>query len=416
MKHVAYLVAALSIASPAAAQRARLPEPLSLDDAMRIAQRHRPEVGAARARAGAAEQRPAIVSVPDDPMLMLDLMHVPVEQPQFMGGDFGIGAQMTVPLGDVLGSRARAARAEARGQRRDAERVGLDVALDAAMAFLELYLARSMVGLIDAQLALAQQIEASANARYSAGLGTQAEALRAEAEVARLRAERAALDGRVDGAEAMLRAALGLRPETHVPVLGTLMDDARLPLAQRAALARAQRARPELAARRARVERGQAETEAMEGMYWPMLTVRLGGAYTMADGAGVMGSVGISIPIFRDRLDAGVREARLMTEMAEEELTAMQRLIEGQVGAAIGEVRAARARRDALVSDVVPRAMATVDASLAQYAAGRVPQVMAIESLRVAFDLQISALRAEVEAAMAQARLARVLGEPGGTR
>ncbi len=416
MRNIAWLALALSIASPAAAQRARLPEPLSLGEAMRIAARHRPEVDAARARAGAAEQRPAIVSVPDDPMLMLDLLHLPVEQPQLMGADFAIGARMTVPLGDVLGSRARAASAEARAQRRDAERVGLDVALEAAMAFLDLYLARSLVGLIDAQLALAQQIEASANARYSAGLGTQAEALRAEAEVARLRAERAALDGRVDGAEAMLRAALGVGPRARVPVLATLMDDGSLPLQQRAALARAYRARPELAGMRARIERGRAETQAMEGMYWPMLTVSLGGAYTMADGAGVMGSVGISIPIFRDRLDAGVREARFMTDMAEEELTAMQRMIEGQVGAAIGEVRAARARRDALVSDVVPRAMATVDASLAQYAAGRVPQVMAIESLRVAFDVQIMALTAEVQAAMAQARLARVLGEPGGTQ
>ena len=396
---------AIGLAAPCAAQR--LPSPLELERAMAIAVRRRPEVDAAEARARAAARRPAIISVPDDPMLTGGITHLPVEQ--LMGADWNVMLETTFPLGGILGGRERAAIAQARGLTRDVGRVELDVALEAAMAVLELYWARTLVGLVEAQRALAEQLRDAAQARYASGLGTQAEVLRAQAEVARLGAERAALDGRVQGAEAMLVAALGLLPRTRVPALGELRDDETLS-DPASALSRARQARPELLVMRAEIDRWRGETDAMEGMYWPMLTVRLGGAYSMADGAGVMGGIGLSIPIFRDRLDSGVAEARAMREMAEADLNATERMIEGQVGEALGVVRSARARRDALRTDVVPLAAQAVDASLAQYGAGRVPQVMVIEALRTSFDIQTAALGADVEAAMAQARLRRVLG------
>ncbi|MCC6877604.1 MAG: TolC family protein [Sandaracinaceae bacterium] len=395
----------LGVTAPAIAQQ-RLPSPLELRRAMSIAVEQRPEVAAAAARARAAARRPAIVSVPDDPMVMGTIAHLPLEQ--IMGADWNVMVETSLPLGGVLGGRERAALAQARSSSIEQDRVELDVALGAATAFLDLYLARALVGLIEAQRGLAEQLRAASQARHASGLGSQAEVLRAEAEVARLGAERAALDGRVQGAEAMLVASLGLRAGTRVPALGVL-DDSE-PLAAARALTWARRARPELGVMRAEIDRWRGETDAMEGMYWPMLTVRLGGAYSMAEGAGVMGSLGLSIPIFRDRLDSGVAEARAMREMAEADLDAMERMIEGQVGEALGTLSAARARRDALHTDVVPRAEQAVDASLAQYGAGRVPQVMVIEALRMSFEVRTMALMADVEAAMAQARLQRVLG------
>ncbi len=82
------------------------------------------------------------------------------------------------------------------------------------------------------------------------------------------------------------------------------------------------RARPELDAGRAEVSRSQAETAEMESMYWPMGMLRTGPAYTMTDGWGWMLTLGISIPLQRGRLDAGVREAEAMTAMARADLAA----------------------------------------------------------------------------------------------
>lgn len=414
------LAATIALASVSArAQRVQLADPLTLDRALQIAEQRRREVDAAQSSALAAAQRPAIVSVPDDPMVMATVGHLPIEMLVADGEhdaanepaipfDWNVMAQLSFPLGDVLGSRARAARAEARRREHDVDRTVLDVQAEAAMAFLELYLARELDSLLEEQIALADQLAAASRARYAAGMGAQTDALRAEVELVRLRAERAALAGTIEGAAGMLVAALGLSAGTSIPPLAE-PTDAPLPSAAQAA-GRALRRRPELAAMRESVLRAEAGVSEMEGMYWPMMTVQLGGAYTMAEGAGVMGAVGISIPIFRDRLDAGVTEARAMVSMAEADVDAMERMIEGQVASVRGQVLAARARRDALVLEVVPRARQAVDAGLAQYGAGQVPQVTVIEALRALFDVHTSAVRAEVDAAMAAVRLGRALG------
>lgn len=403
----AIVAAALtSLAAPAQAQRVRVPDPLTLEDALQMAEMHRREVDAAGALAAAALERPAIVSAPDDPMITASVDHFPVEQ--IMGVDWRIMVQQSFPLGDVLGSRARAAQAEARRLSRDSDRVALDVQAEAAMAFLELYLARALAPIVAEQATLTEQLVAAARARYASGLGAQTDALRAEAELARVSAEQLAIAGTIEGAEGMLAAALGLPSQTPLPEL-TEPGDVRLP-STRVAVERALRQRPEIDAMREAVARSEAQVSEMQGMYWPMITIGVGGSYTMAEGAGVMGVVGLTIPIFRDRLDSGVAEARAMVSMSEAELDAMERMIEGQVASARGRVIAARARRDALVDDVVPRTRQAVDAGLAQYGAGQVPQVTVIESLRALFEIRIDALRAEVDAAMSGVRLNRALG------
>jgi hypothetical protein len=58
-----------------------LPTPLRVSDVERAAKLRRPEILAARARARAAGERPAIVSALDDPEVFPSIDHVP-----FMGG------------------------------------------------------------------------------------------------------------------------------------------------------------------------------------------------------------------------------------------------------------------------------------------------------------------------------------------
>ena len=158
----------LMLAAPARAQRVRLPDPLMLEHALQMAVMHRREVDAADARAAAASERPAIVSAPDDPMVTASIDHFPVEQ--LMGVDWTIMVQQTFPLGDVLGSRARGAQAEARRLLRDADRVARDVQAEAAMAFLELYLARALDGIVTEQIMVTEQLVAASHLKPGHGL------------------------------------------------------------------------------------------------------------------------------------------------------------------------------------------------------------------------------------------------------
>jgi len=105
----------------------------------------------------------------------------------------------------------------------------------------------------------------------------------------------------------------------------------------------------------------------MQAMYAPMAMIRTGPAYTMAEGKGWMVMVGISIPLWRGKLRAGVAEADAMVDMATADLEAMRRMAEGQARGARERVAAARARFVALRDDIVPRAEQAIAPTLASY-------------------------------------------------
>jgi cobalt-zinc-cadmium efflux system outer membrane protein len=145
-------------------------------------------------------------------------------------------------------------------------------------------------------------------------------------------------------------------------------------------------------------------------MFRPMATIRTGPAYTMAEGRGWMAMVGISLPIWRDKLRAGVAEAQAMRAMSEADLRAMTRMIEGDAAAALNQLRAARDRQDALTTEVLPRARMAIDPAVAGYSAGQVPLVGVIEAVQVLWRVQSDLITADTELGLAWARLGRALG------
>jgi outer membrane protein TolC len=156
-----------------------LPAPLRVQDITALARSRRSEIVAARARARAAAQRPAIVSSLDDPTVSISLDHVPFS---LMGVEASATFEQAFPLSRVRGHRRRAAEAGARRELERAERAGRDVELEAARAFWMLAQARAAAEIAVRQHALAEQLVAAATARYASTLGAQADVLRAETE------------------------------------------------------------------------------------------------------------------------------------------------------------------------------------------------------------------------------------------
>jgi outer membrane protein TolC len=389
----------------ASAQAAVLPSPLGLGDVIRIAAERRDEIQAARERARAGEARPAIVSALPDPMLSTSLDHLP-----FMldGADFSVTLEQQVPLSGIRGHRRASAVADVERLRAEARLMMLDVSVGAANAYLMLQERRRAGLLLDEQLAFARDVVSAANARYGSGRAPQADVLRAEVEVARLEARARALVSEIRAAEAMLNTSLALDPATPVPQLVQLALTAPVPSweAIKAALV----ARPELAAGRAGVARAAADVEVMRDMFRPMATIRTGPAYTMAEGRGWMAMAGISLPIWRGRLRAGVAEAQAMRAMSEAELRAMTRMIEGEAAVAVNQLQAARDRRAALDTDVLPRARMAIDPLVAGYAAGQLPLVSVIEAIQSLWIVQSDLIAADTQLGLAWARLGRALG------
>lgn len=396
------LLLVCALAAPAHTE-VTLPSPLRASDVVALARGRRPEVVVAHARARAAAQRPAIVSALDEPTISASLDHVPFSM---MGADYSVAVEQSFPLSRIRGYRQRAAEAATRRELANAERAGRDVELDALQAFWMLAQMRASADIIAQQVGLATQLEAAALARYASNTGVQSDVLRAQIETARLAAEQRALVAEVRAAEVMLNTSLARDPSAAIPELDVTVPEAAPPASD--VVARASRTRPELRGGRAEIDQAEAEVRVMRSMYSPMAMARTGVASTMAEGKGWMLMVGVSIPLWRGKLRAGVAEANAMVEMATADLDAMQRMAEGEARSAREKVVAAGERYRALRDDIIPRAQQAIAPTLAAYSAGQVPLVSVIEAAQALWMAQrdFAVVRADLGIAWAVLRRA----------
>lgn len=323
--------------------------------------------------------------------------------------DWSVSVEQRFPLSGVRGHRRDAARADAQRGKALAANTQLDVTLDAQRGFFMLLERRRMRTVLSEQEALAQQLVEASSARYSSGNGSQADVLRAEVEAARVRGAQQALIAQTRAAEAMLNAGMGRAPTESIPEL-VHVPNREPPLAAPAAVERALLRRPELMAGEAEVERAKAEVEVMRSMYKPMATVRVGRASTMAEGPGAMVMIGVSVPIWRERLRAGVAEARAMQRMANSDLVAMRRMVEGEAVSARESVEAVRAQYVVLEDEILPRARAATETALAAYSSGQGTLISVIEPARALWEIQAEQVMAEAALGEAWARLHRSTG------
>ena len=342
-------------------------------------------------------------------MIFPSLDHVPF---MLHGFNWSLTVEQRFPLSRVLGNRGRAAEAEFDRARVDVERTRLDVELDAAGAFLMLEERRQMAQILQEQRTLAKQFVAAATGRYAAGTGGHADALRAEMEASRFDGAVRAIAAEVRGAELMLNASLGREANAFIPPLASSLFTAAPP-SQEAVRRAALGERPELRAGNAEIRKAEAEVSVMQSMYAPMAMVRTGAATTMTDGPGWMLMVGISVPIWRGRLSAGVAEANAMVDMARSDVRGMRTMIEGEALSSREKVIALRERFLALRDEVLPRAQQTIPPTLAGYASGQLPLVSVIDAAQALWNAQSELVSAQFELGLAWARLERAMASKG---
>ena len=386
--------------------------PLTLETVVSNALRNRGEIVAAQARAESLAQRPAIVGALEDPMISPSIDHYPFDMMDEEGGsryDWSISVEQRFPLSGIRGHRQRVAQADAARAVAEVDRASLDVVSQAQRAFFMLRERRQMAEVLTRQLALARQVVDSAAARYSSGNGSQADVLRAEVETSRVEAAQRSLASQIRAAESMLNVSMGLPPATSIGELTYTALASELP--SRASVEQtALSSRPELRMGEAEVERAQAEIDVMRSMYKPMATIRAGRASTMAEGPGAMLMIGFSVPIWRGSLRAGVAEARSMERMARADLEAMKLMAAGEATAARDEVEAARETVRSLEVDIIPRAGAAVDATLAAYSSGQGSLVSVIDASGAVWRARGDLVMASSLLGQASVALERALG------
>lgn len=383
---------------------------VSLRDALNAARAARAEMRVSAARVDAARQRPDIVSALEDPVIAPSIDHKPVDP--MMKTDRSITLEQRFPLSRIRSHRRRAAEADVEKYQGEGGKTALLIEAEVARAFFMLNERRKVRDILAQQVALASQLVKLTAARHGVAVATQAEVLRVEFEEARLRSRHAVSTAEVRSAEAMFNTAMGQESQRPVPPLlaqDVVAGISTIPGLDES-LEMALHRRAELAISKADIRRARAEVDVMKSMYAPMAMVRVGKADTAAGGRGYMLMVGVSVPLWFGRLNAGVREANAMAVMAEADREAMLRMIHGDVAAALESLRGAAANYQTFQADLLPRAERAIAPAMAAYASGTLPLTSVLETSKALWSVQEESVMAESALGLAWVRHRAALG------
>jgi len=404
------LAAAAALAAPAFAA-----PPLSLDEALAIAQARSPQLAAQQASARAAAALVPAAGENPDPQLFFGVENVPAEGPNKWSLDadsmtmkrIGVMQQFVLP-----GKREeRTLKAEADSQREAAfvEMQRADLERDVAVAWLDRYYAARQLALVDA---LAKELELQAStstAELAAGKAGSSEAIMARSARAMLADRRLEIEGRARRAEAMLARWIGA-------------DAARAPgrapdvtaLAKHGAMLESDLERhPHLAMYAPMEAAAEADLKLAEEAKKPDWSVELSYGQRAAPFDNMVTlMVRVDLPIFQSARQAPVVESKeraLEQVRAQAEDARAKHLADIRAGLADWDI--AKARLDRQKRDIVPLAEERARLAQAAYAGGRADLAAALEARRALLEARLSEIAAESELARAWAQLAYLVPE-----
>ena len=403
---------------PAFAGMTAFAAPLSLDDALRLAESRSPQLAAQRASAEAAAALIPAAGQNPDPKLVAGVENLPVE-----GGDkwsftrdFMTMRRVGVMQDFVRGSKleARSARQEAEARREAAalEMQRAELRREVATAWLERYYADRSRAVVDAMLAEASlQSEASA-AELEAGRASAADALAARALRATLLDKRLEVDRMSRRAEAMLSRWLGgdasREPASPPDVahIGHHTADLEANLERH----------PHLAMYAPMIGMAQAELRLAEAARQPDWSVEVSYAQR-GPGYANMASVmfRMELPVFAGRRqDPAIESKRRALDQVRAQADDARRKHLAEIRVSLAEWEIAKARLDRQRSDIVAYAEERARLARSAYAGGRADLASVFDARRMALDARLSAIGAEAELARAWAQLAYLV--PEGTK
>ena len=348
-----------------------------------------PDLVAVRQEAAAARARVSPAGTLPDPMVTVNYENDGVSPSlgvesmtrlQFM-------AQQAIPFPGKLGLQERVAKADAERSATRPDRVAL--ALEAAVrrGYATLLEARENLRLVDEQIETWRGIEEVIRARYSAGMGTQQDVLRAQSERTRLLQQRRKDEAAEEGALVELRRLLYRPPDAPVPTERRLVPGE--PLAALPAdefLKKTLEATPELRDAALAKERSRLAEELAHRNLRPDLVASAGymnrGSLPLMWSAGV----GVSVPLWVGKKQRPlIVEAQSLVEAASATEASLRRLALARTEERLIRIRQLgdESRLDSEALLVQDRL--AVDAALASYRTGGVPFVTVLEALSTSF-------------------------------
>jgi outer membrane protein TolC len=251
------------------------------------------------------------------------------------------------------------------------ERLGLEA--EVRRSYVGLALATERLSLLSEQEGLWHRAEEVGRTRYEVGGGAQAELLRTQLELQRLKQRRWKLEAERVGWVGTLNRLLGRAPETLAPVV-TAVEGLRPPVlpALDAAVADALARSPELQAARIAVVQAQQQVDLVRLSRFPDLNLSAG---VMPRGALMpmwQVGVGVSLPVFaKQKQRPALHEAQSLLVATQQRALELQNLIQQRVRERHAQLSALLQTQALYREGLLVLSKASTESTLGQYAAGK---------------------------------------------
>jgi outer membrane protein TolC len=394
--------------------------PQRVDVLVAWALQRNPAVQAARSRVAAAAQRvPQAASLKDPMMDVGGWPFYPYVQ-QSAGGRMTVDVVVSqeVPWFGERDLQAAAATQEVRGHRAALQAVTLQTVEDVKRAYYQLQYAEQSREITAQSRTLLNDVLEVATARFATGTTSQQDVLRLQAELGGVDAEIAQWRQEVATAQAELAQVLSVSPETPLETvpLNTAED---LPADVDALYRQAVATRPELRAALADVARDRYNVDLARLAYYPDVTWRAGwGEMTtnrsivpFADGIDSV-SVGLSmnLPVYRQRLDAGVAEATAEFCASAREHDALRDKTLRDVKTLFVQAHSQAEVLQLVRNTILPSSRQALDVAVREYQVGAIPFAQVVDNWRTLLRHQILEQQVQMQLRQTLAALATVVG------
>jgi outer membrane protein TolC len=322
------------------------------------------------------------------------------------------GLMMDFPGPGKLKAAANVATAESEGKYFAFELSVLQTAFAVKKAYYELHFLDAKVNVNQETLRLTGEIEKLARAQNEVGKVTLQDVLRAQIEHERLTTEIENLEDSRNPLLAQFKAALGLKAEDATPAVPQKFETTPLDLTSDKLFATALVRNPRLKAMEAEVRRADASLRLAFKSRVPDFSLGIE-ADVKASPVFVRPQIGITLPIWRDKIAAQIAGAQAGKRAAEARLSAEQIALAVEFAEKTFMFRESSRALELLTQRLLPKARQSLEVAQSAYVSGKVDFLNLLDAERTLLEFQLSEVEARVQRELALAELSLlILGTP----
>lgn len=381
-----------------------------------------PKLRAARQRVAAACNVAPQVSALPDPMFNNTFWPIQSQALQTAGGRVGhqFGLSQGVPWPEKLRTKAAIASREVQMAQAEADRIEREITESVRLAYYEVWFATRALAVIQETRELVNDLIQVAEARYRSG-ASQQDVLRAQLEDDRLQDQLLTLRRQKEQAQADL-AALVQQPASLIPEATDQLNLTNVPEQLDSLLQLAEQCSPELRSIAWEIQRDrqkqklaclQKYPDLQLGLNYAIISDDINAISPVANGHdNISFTLGTTLPIWREKIDAGIREAAHRTSSSTERLQAERDAIQGKLRRLLAQADALVEQHKIYTERIIPRTEDTLKLSIADYRGKRTDFYTLIETYRelLMFETQLARLESTLAGTLAQ--IERTVGCP----